>query len=52
MKTSHTVLISATTASAFVIGKNYAPRTTWDIFIVLLLTAIMSLMIQFVRENS
>ncbi|AOV62006.1 hypothetical protein BOW86_gp082 [Synechococcus phage S-CAM7] len=54
MKTSHTVLISATAASSFVIGMNYAPIISYNIFAVLALTAVFTLIvkgIQFIIKN-
>ena len=55
MKNSHTVLISATAASSFVIGMNYAPITTYNIFAVLTLTAVYTLIvkgIQFIKKEN
>ena len=47
MKTSQTIAISATTSSAFVIGMNHAPQTTYSVFAGSALTVILALVITF-----
>ena len=54
MKTSQTIAISATSSSAFLIGMNHAPRTTYTVFAFFALTAVSALVItainQLIRE--
>ena len=45
MKTSQTIAISAITSSAFVIGMNHAPQTTYSVFAGTALTIIFALVI-------
>ncbi len=47
MKTSQTIAISATASSAFVIGMNHAPRTTYTVFAGSAFTVIFALIITF-----
>ena len=47
MKTSQTIAISATASSAFLIGMNHAPRTTYTVFAFFALTAVIAITITF-----
>ena len=47
MKTSQTIAISATISSAFLIGMNHAPKTTYAVFSFFALTAVIAISITF-----
>ncbi len=47
MKTSHIVLISATSSAAFVIGLTHAPQTTYTVFAFFAYTIIFTMLITF-----
>ena len=50
MKTSQTIAISATASSAFLIGINHAPRTTYTVFAGSALTVILALVITAINQ--
>ena len=50
MKTSQTIAISATSSSAFVIGMNHAPQTTYSVFAGTALTVMLALVITAINQ--
>ena len=50
MKTSQTIAISATASSAFVIGMDHAPQTTYSVFAGTALTVMLALSITAINQ--